>query len=82
PEGSVLRAAATAYGLPMLLMIAAGITAQTSGAGDLTGGLIMVGGLGAGLLLARLIAARLTAQGDLSPRFVRRSVPGGECSKS
>lgn len=82
PEGSVLRAAATAYGLPMALMIAAGIVAQTNGAGDLGGGLAMAGGLAAGLLISRLLAGRLSGRGDLSPRFVRRVASGGACSKS
>ncbi len=82
PEGSVLRAAATAYGLPMLLMIGAGIAAQTNGASDLGGGLAMAGGLAAGLLLGRFIAGRLSGRGDLSPRFVRRVAAGGDCSKN
>ena len=82
PEGSVLRASATAYGLPMLLMIASGIVAQTNGAGDLDGALAMAGGLAAGLLVARLIAARLSGRGDLTPRFVRRAAAGGDCSHS
>ena len=82
PEGSVLRAAATAYGLPMALMIGAGIVAQTNGANDLGGALAMAGGLASGLLVSRLIAGRLSGRGDLSPRFVRRVAAGGECSKS
>ena len=82
PEGSVLRAAATAYGLPMALLIGAGIVAETNGAGDLGGALAMAGGLAVGLLVSRLIAARLSGRGDLSPRFVRRIAAGGDCSTS
>ncbi len=81
PEGSVLRAAATAYGLPMALMIGAGIVAETNGAGDGGGALAMAGGLALGLLLARLIAGRLSGRGDLTPRFLRRVAADGACAK-
>ena len=80
PEGSVLRASATAYAVPLALMIGVGIVAQTNGADDLTGALAMAGGLAVGLLIARFIAGRLAGRGDLSPRFVRRAAADGMCS--
>ncbi len=80
PEGSVLRAAATAYGLPMALMIGAAIAAETNGAGDGGGALAMAGGLALGLGIARWLAHRLTARGDLTPRFLRRAAAEGACS--
>ncbi len=82
PEGSVLRASATAYAVPIVLMVGAGITAQTNGAGDLGGALAMFGGLAVGLIIARLIASRLSGRGELTPRFVRRVASGGDCSRN
>ena len=76
PEGTVLRAAATAYGLPLLLTVAGGLAALGFGAGDLGGALAMGGGLGAGLLLGRIIAGR----DEFSPRFLRRAPAGGDCA--
>jgi len=81
-EASLLRAALTAYGLPLLVMLGAGITAQALGAGDGASALVTVGGLGAGLLLVRLVAGKLSARGDLSPRYLRRAGgpgPGETC---
>ncbi|MEI6559388.1 MAG: SoxR reducing system RseC family protein [Rhodospirillaceae bacterium] len=81
PEGAVLRASATAYAVPLLLMVGAGITARGLGAGDGAGALAMLGGLAAGLLIARIIAGLLLGRGDLSPRYLRRVVEGGACSR-
>ena len=39
----------------------------------------MAGGLLSGLLLARIIARRLSAQGELAPHFLRRARPGETC---
>ena len=81
-EGSLLRGAVTAYGLPLLTMLAGGITAQQMGGGDGASAAAAIGGLVTGLVIARFWSRRLLAQGDLSPRFLRRAFgpgPGGEC---
>lgn len=81
-ERSLLRGASAAYGLPILIMLIGGITAQQMGGGDGASALASVGGLVVGLLMARLWSSRLLARGDLSPRFLRRATgsgPGGEC---
>lgn len=81
-NGSLLRSATAAYGLPMLTMLAAGVTAQQMGGGDGASALAALGGLAVGLVLARLWSRRLLARGDLSPRFLRRAFgpgPGGAC---
>ncbi|MDA8231646.1 MAG: SoxR reducing system RseC family protein [Magnetospirillum sp.] len=76
-EGELLRASATAYGLPLVTMLGAGITAQFLGAGDGIAAAATLGGLAGGLLLARLRANRLSRQGALTPRFLRRAGFGG-----
>ena len=76
-ERSLLRASLTAYGLPLLGMMAAAITAQVLGAGDGMAVPATLGGLAGGLLAARLVARLLSARGDLSPQVLRRA--GDEC---
>ena len=81
-ERSLLRASLTAYGLPLLTMLGGGITAQTMGAGDGTAARATLGGLAAGLRLARLAAGMLSARGELSPHILRRATgpgPGEAC---
>jgi sigma-E factor negative regulatory protein RseC len=81
-NGSLLRSAAAAYGLPMLTMMAAGITAQQWGGGDGASALAAVTGLLVGLVLARLWSRRLLARGELSPTVLRRAFgpgSGGAC---
>jgi sigma-E factor negative regulatory protein RseC len=80
-SGSVLRASATAYGVPLATMIGAGILAQLCGAGDGVGASAILGGLGLGLVIAHVLARRLSALGELSPRLLRRVAPGGDCSR-
>ncbi len=76
-ESSLLRASLTAYGLPLLTMLGGGIVAQAMGAGDGKAALATLGGLGVGLVLARLTAGLLSARGDLTPHILRRaSGPG------
>jgi sigma-E factor negative regulatory protein RseC len=71
-ERSLMRAAATAYGLPMLGILVGLFAAQWVGAGDGNAALITFAGLATGLLLARFNAGRLAARGELTPRFIRR----------
>ncbi|PWC56075.1 SoxR reducing system RseC family protein [Azospirillum sp. TSO22-1] len=74
-DGALLRAAATAYALPLLLLFAGGLTAKWSGGGDGPAALAALAGLALGFGLAHLRARRLNRLGLLSPRFVRRAPP-------
>jgi sigma-E factor negative regulatory protein RseC len=81
-EGVLLKGAVTAYVLPLFTMMVGGTTAQSWFGTDAFAALGAVGGLGLGLLFARLRAAHLSARGDLAPRFIRRAagfVPGTDC---
>lgn len=78
-EKALLSASLTAYGLPLATALVAGSLAQGRYGED---GLTMLGmgaGLAVGLLLARFIARRLGARGDLAPRFLRRALPDETC---
>jgi sigma-E factor negative regulatory protein RseC len=82
PEGTVLKGAMVAYGLPLVTMMAGGITAQQMGGGDGAAAAATLVGLVLGLLIARLLAGRLSARGILAPRFIRRArgeTPGMDC---
>ena len=81
PESAVLSASATAYAIPLLTMVGAGILAQGLGAGDGTGAAAILGGLAVGLLVARVVAGRLARRGAFAPRFLRRVAPGGGCGQ-
>lgn len=72
-DGTLVRAAATAYALPLLLLFAGGLTAKWSGGGDGPAALAAVSGLVLGFIVAHLWARRLGRQGGLTPRFVRRA---------
>ncbi|MEN9985366.1 MAG: hypothetical protein RI925_868 [Pseudomonadota bacterium] len=78
-ERALLKAALTAYGVPLLFALVAGSLAQGMYGDNLTSLFGMAGGLAAGLLAARLHARRLAARGELSPRFLRRALPGETC---
>jgi len=71
-HSSVVRAAGTAYGVPLLTMLGAGIAAQLTWADDGLSALSTLLGLAAGLGLARLVSLWLSRRGDLSPQFLRR----------
>lgn len=80
--GGLLRASATAYGLPLLMLLGGGLTAKSMGGGDGAAAMATLAGLVVGLGLAKLWAGRQLARGDLSPRFIRRAFgpgPGGGC---
>lgn len=72
-EQSVRRAALTAYGIPLLLMLASGVTAQKLGGGDLAAALATLAGLAVGILVVRLKSRTLSQRGELTPQYLRRA---------
>lgn len=78
-ERSLVKASAIAYALPLLTALAAGGFAQDAWGSDLATMGAMAGGLFFGLLAARIAAHRLSARGELAPRFIRRALPGETC---
>jgi len=81
-ERALIRAALTAYGLPLLTALTTGGIAESTWGSDLATMAAMAGGLLGGLLLARLVARRLSAHGELAPRFLRRALPNETCGGS
>jgi sigma-E factor negative regulatory protein RseC len=79
---ALIKGALTAYGLPLLLALGAGGSAEAAWGNDLASMAAMVAGLLLGLLAARVVASRLGARGELEPRFLRRARPGETCSGS
>jgi len=83
PQATLLKGAALAYALPVVLMLVAAVVAQRLGDGG--NGDAAWGGLGGflvGLAVARLLANRMQARGELAPNFLRRALgpaPGSEC---
>jgi sigma-E factor negative regulatory protein RseC len=75
-EDALVRASLTAYGLPLVAMIGAGLVGQNLIGGDAAAAVSAVVGLGVGMVAARVHAQRLTARGELSPRFLRFAAPG------
>jgi sigma-E factor negative regulatory protein RseC len=73
-EQSLRRAALTAYGIPLLLMLVAGVTAQKMGGGDLGAALATLAGLAAGIGLVWLRSRRLSQQGEYTPHYLRRAL--------
>ncbi|RAU21578.1 Fis family transcriptional regulator [Paramagnetospirillum kuznetsovii] len=71
-ETALVKGAATAYGLPLIALLAGGILGQEFYATDGMAALGAFGGLVVGLGLARLLADGLSARGVLTPRFLRR----------
>lgn len=78
-ERSLVKASAIAYALPLLTALAAGGLAEDTWGSDLATMGAMAGGLFSGLLAARIAARRLSARGELAPRFIRRARPGETC---
>ena len=79
-DGALLRAALTAYALPLAAMLTAGGLAEAAFGSDLVSIAAMLAGLGFGLVAAHLAARRLAARGDLTPLFLRRANPGETCA--
>ena len=72
-DDTLVKGAMTAYGIPLLTIMAGGITGQEWGGTDGMAALGALGGLIVGLLIARVLANSLSARGILTPRFLRRS---------
>lgn len=72
-EESVRNAALTAYGIPLLLMLSAGVTAQKLGGGDLGAAAATIAGLAVGILLVRLRSQLLSKRGAYAPQYLRRA---------
>lgn len=73
PKDALVRASFTAYAIPLVTMVAAGLWGDSRGWGDGATGLAAMAGLVAGMGLAHLRANLLARRGDLSPRFIRRA---------
>ena len=76
-DRALIKAALTAYALPLLTALTAGGLAQGVAGDDLVTLAAMVVGLFFGLAGARIAARRLAARGELAPRFLRRAAPSG-----
>ena len=74
-ELALVKAASVAYALPLVTALMAGGLAQWLAGSDAISLVAAVGGLIAGLILARLTASRLGRSGQLAPRFLRRLDP-------
>ena len=71
-EDALVQGALAAYGLPLLTLFAAGITAQAVTGSDAVTLAASSLGLGLGIVLARFVARRLVAGGRCAPRVLRR----------
>ncbi|MBC7907161.1 MAG: SoxR reducing system RseC family protein [Rhodospirillaceae bacterium] len=81
-SSTLLRASMTAYGVPLLLMLVSGVTAQKLIGGDGAAAAATLAGLVVGLGLVRLWSMRFSARGELTPHFIRRVPapgPDGAC---
>lgn len=81
-ERALIRAALTAYGLPLATALTAGGIAESAWGSDLATLAAMAAGLVGGMLLARLVAHRLSVRGELAPHYLRRARPGETCGGS
>lgn len=79
-ENMLLKAAVTAYALPLAVMLLAGALAQWRIGDDIASLVAMIAGLAIGLGISRAVARRLQARGDLAPRYLRRARPGETCN--
>ncbi|TAN56007.1 MAG: Fis family transcriptional regulator [Rhodospirillales bacterium] len=72
-ESTLVTASMTAYAIPLAAMLGGGIVAHLLGFGDGVTLLATLAGLGLGLYISRLRAKSLTAQGQLSPVYLRHA---------
>lgn len=79
-QRSLVKAAFLAYGLPLIVAIAAGSSIQGRYGDDLATLFGMLGGLVAGLALARFGARFLVRRGELKPHLLRLARPGETCA--
>jgi sigma-E factor negative regulatory protein RseC len=70
-EHALLKASATAYAIPLLLMVGVALVGQLATDSDAIAAIGAVAGLLLGLLIAKHRADRLDARGELSPYFLR-----------
>ena len=75
----MLKASGTAYALPLVVMLGAGLVAQWLAESDAITMVTMVIALGVGLVGARWGARWLGARGQLAPRFLRRVSADATC---
>jgi sigma-E factor negative regulatory protein RseC len=75
-HGALIKAALTAYALPLATTLSAGGLAEWAAAGDLVAMASMAAGLGLGILAARIGARHLAGRGELAPHFLRRADAG------
>lgn len=78
-QAAFLKGSLAAYALPMLCLLATGLTAQACFGSDGLTLLACLVGLVLGFVLAALLARRLATRGDISPRFLRRADAGLAC---
>ncbi|MDD5240771.1 MAG: SoxR reducing system RseC family protein [Sulfuricella sp.] len=78
-ENALVKASLTAYAIPLTAALGCGALAQWADGRDIITMAAMVGGLALGLGLARLNAGRLSARGELAPRFLRRTNETATC---
>lgn len=81
-DDTLVKGAMTAYGVPLLTILAGGIAGQEWGHSDGLAALGAAVGLAVGLIVARILANNLSARGMLTPRFLRRAFDPpseGEC---
>ncbi|MCK0513155.1 SoxR reducing system RseC family protein [Aromatoleum buckelii] len=74
-EDALVKASMTAYAMPLVTTFAAGAAAQASAQNDGITVAACALGLAIGLGIARLIAQRLNAHGEIAPRLLRRAGP-------
>jgi len=78
-ENALVKASLTAYAIPLTAALLSGTLAQWADGRDIITMAAMVGGLLLGLGLAKLSANRLSARGELAPRFLRRADAASVC---
>jgi sigma-E factor negative regulatory protein RseC len=76
---ALLKAAGTAYGIPLITLFAAGGLAQWASGSDALTLAASLAGLAVGLAIARIGAWWLFARGTVAPRFLRRISVGRTC---
>ncbi|MBF0268940.1 MAG: SoxR reducing system RseC family protein [Alphaproteobacteria bacterium] len=72
-ESTLVKASMTAYAIPLVTMLCSGTVAHLLGHEDGITMLATFAGLGIGLYIARLRAKKLTAQGELTPIYLRHA---------
>ncbi len=74
-QGSLVRGALLAYGLPLLCAWVGAAVAQSAFGRDIVTMVAMFGGLASGLVLAGKVAGRMFAQGKTRLKYLHRAGP-------